>query len=206
MLNKGELLLTLGYPPPCPFAYLPSHRKETSRKTTFPLETRLTLHGRNIGKDIVENLRRKTCIQCGSRNLNRFFAIEQEAQPPEYSHSMIAMCADCGRGQLERTYCDRADTEEIFDQTEWYLLAKDSMDRLREFIQETKTDGTSPRKFSRCPEPLSPKCVCDVHWQLGEAAKRLEPLSDEEIQELHGVVLAKFFCSGDNIPRFERSH
>jgi len=159
------------------------------------------------GKKLIENLRRRSCIHCGSDNLKPFFALEQEVQPPfEYSHTIIAMCCDCRGGQFERTYFDSGDRDQIFDQTEWYLLDKDSMERLREFIQQTKTDGTSRRKFARCPDPLSPTCLCAVHWQLTEAAKQLEPLTDNEIQESRGVVSATFSCTRNNAPRFDKSH
>jgi len=177
------------------------------RRPTKTANLTLASNEPNEGKKLIENLRRRSCVHCGSDDLKTFFALEQEVQPPfEYSHTVIAMCCDCRRGQLERTYFDSGDRDQIFDQTEWYLLDRDSMDQLREFILQSSTDNTLERKFSPCPEPLSPKCLCGVHWQLTEAARRLEPLTDNEMQDLRGVVSATFSCTGDNVPRFERSH
>lgn len=124
----------------------------------------------------------------------------------EYWHTVIAECVDCRGGQLERTYHDSSDWEKAFDQTEWYLLDKASMDKLREFIQHSDTDSTIERKSSPCPEPLSPKCLCGLHWQLTEAAKRIEPLTDDEIHQLRGVVSSTFSCNEENVPRFHRSY
>ncbi|MGH2567505.1 MAG: hypothetical protein ACRDGA_04145, partial [Bacteroidota bacterium] len=132
--------------------------------------------------------------------------IEREVQPPEYSHTVVAVCPDCRRGQLERTYRDSADPEEIFDQTEWYLLDEASMDRFRQFIRQNSMDGSFRARSSSCPAPLSPQCLCGVHWQLTEAARRLEPLSDDEMQRLQGVALASFSCTEDGFRKFARSN
>jgi len=170
-----------------------------------PSGTAVTADESNVGRILVENLRRETCMQCGSQSLKLFFAMEQEVRPPEYSHAVIAMCSDCGKGQLERTYHDSANGEDSFDQTEWYLLDKDSMERLREFIQQRKKDGTSRGKFSPCPEPLSPKCLCGIHWQLTEAARRLEPLTDDEMREFGSGIVSTVSLNNAGIPRFERA-
>jgi len=175
------------------------------RRPTKTANLNLASNEPNKDKKLIENLRRRSCIHCGSDNLKPFFALEQEVQPPfEYSHTMVAMCSDCRRGQLERTYFDSGDGDQIFDQTEWYLLNKDSMDRLREFILQSNTDNTLERKLTPCPEPLSPKCLCGVHWQLTEAAKRLEPLTDEEIHKNAGVALSTFTLNGAGLPTFKR--
>lgn len=150
----------------------------------------------NVRNNLFQNLRRKTCIQCESRDLELFFAIEQEVQPPEYSHAIITVCPDCRGGQLERAYYDEPESDEVFQQTEWFLLDESSMVLLREFIRQSE--------FGPCLEPLSPQCLCTVHWRLAEAAKRLEPLSDDEMQRLGGAVAARFGSDKAGFPRFER--
>ena len=153
----------------------------------------------------MKNLRRPRCIQCGSHNLNPFFAAEQETiAPTEYSHIIIAMCADCKQGQLESTYYDAGDREEVLDQTEWYLLNEGSMARLQGFIEQTGA-GVMAR-FSPCPKPLSPACLCGVHWQLTEALTRLELLIDDEIRKFGSVVGVSFSLNDLGLPRFEMVH
>ncbi len=139
----------------------------------------------HAGEALRENLRGNKCLHCGSDNIRPYFAIEQETKPPfEYWHTIIVRCFDCDRGQLERAYYDSADGEETFDQTEWYLLEEDSMERLADFIKRGATGS--------CPEPLSPGCLCAVHWQLTEASNRLEPPADDELLRSGGKVSAEF--------------
>lgn len=169
-------------------------------------ETTLPSNERNVGKNLLENMRRKECIQCSSQKLKLFFAIEQEERPPEYSHVIIVLCPNCKRGQVERTYCDSTNGEDLFVHTEWYLLDKDSVDRLGEFIRQHSADGVFQKRFTPCPKPLSPQCLCAVHWQLSEAAERLEPLTDKELLEQRGVVSCTFTVNEEGLPKFERSH
>lgn len=117
----------------------------------------------------------------------------------EYWHTIIALCDSCGKGQMERTYNDSSDWEAKFDQTEWYLLEETSVKQLRNFI------GQTVGRSAPCPDPLSPKCLCEVHWQLTEAAKRLEPLSDSEMQKLNGLVMTCFSANTEGFPVFWKS-
>jgi hypothetical protein len=155
----------------------------------------------HIGDELVENLRQKICIHCGSINLKPFLAIEQEMhRPNEYWHAIIAICKDCGKGQLERTYYDCSDTEEIFDQTEWYLLDKISMNRLADLIMY----GIQG-KYAPCPEPKSPKCLCGVHWQLNEALSKLESTGSIEIQRKGGTVQIEFIIRDIGSAEFQKT-
>lgn len=199
-VTKGTAFVTFGLPTPLPL-YLSSQSN-----LKIHLSTTVTSSEENVTSKLSENLRCKRCIQCESESLSAFFAIEQEERPPEYWHAIIAVCLACRRGHLERTYRDSGDREDAFDQTEWYLLDEVSMERVREFVQQSNTDGTFHRKLSPCPEPLSPKCLCAVHWQLIEAVKRLEPLTDEEMRIFGGVVALRFSLEKAGFPRFERSN
>lgn len=114
----------------------------------------------------------------------------------EYWHTIIALCDSCGKGQMERTYNDSSDWEAKFDQTEWYLLEETSVKQLRNFI------GQTVGRSAPCPDPLSPKCLCEVHWQLTEAAKRLEPLSDDEMRKRRGVMMSRFIVNDYDFPEF----
>jgi len=167
----------------------------------FRKRTNLISNESHVGSGLFDNLRRKKCCWCDSERLSPFFAIEQEApSSKEYWHTIIVLCEDCKRGQLERTYSDSSDWETTFDQTEWYLLEGTSVKQLRDFI------GQTTRQFAPCPEPLSPKCLCEVHWQLTEAAKLLEPLSDDEMRQLGGAAVTEFSLDVAGLPVFQRSH
>jgi hypothetical protein len=124
--------------------------------------------------------------------------------PSEYWHTIVVQCLECHRGQLERAYYDSTNGEETLDQTEWFLLDKDSMEQLARYIRQ-HPDEMKHCRFPPCAEPLVPKCLCSVHWQLTEAAKRLEPLSDDEIRQLRGNAPATFSLVKDGSPRFERA-
>jgi len=159
----------------------------------------------HTGWSLMENLRRRECLHCGSEKMTPCFAIEQEMKPPsEYWHTIVVQCIECRSGQLERAYYDSTDGGETLDQTEWFLLDQDSMAQLTRFIHQHPGElirGTLPP----CAEPLSPKCLCNVHWQLTEAAKRLEPLNDDERRQLQSAALATFACAKDGFPTFERA-
>ena len=158
-----------------------------------------------MGKRLVENLRRKRCGWCDSEHLRPLFAIEQETpSPKEYWHSIIVVCDNCDRGQLEQTYQDSSDWEKTFDQTEWFLLDEVSMLRLDDFIEQRVVQ--SQRRVSPCPDPLSPKCLCEVHWRLTEAAKRLESLTDDEMRKTGGLVVAILSLNNAGMPRFEKTY
>ncbi len=161
----------------------------------------------HTGKKLYENLRKKICLHCGSHNITPFFAVEQEVHPPgEYWHTLIVLCTDCRRGQLERTYCDITNGEDNFEQTELYALDEISMTRLREFVENKNDYNTFGKDYSPCPEPLSPKCLCSVHWVLSEASKRLETPGDTELLEQKGSVAATFLFTREGFPMFLRSH
>ena len=152
-------------------------------------------------ENFLDNLRRKKCCWCDSELVRPYFVIEQEVRlSTEYWHTIVVLCDDCKRGQLERTYRDSSDWETTFEQTEWYKLEEGSVKQLRDFIEQ------KAQRFAPCPDPLSAKCLCDVHWQLTEAAQRLEPLSDDEIRRLHSVAPGTFSFAKDSFPKFERSN
>lgn len=154
----------------------------------------------HAGTELLDNLRRKQCCWCDSERLRPFFAIEQESpSSTEYWHTIIALCDDCKRGQMERTYNDSSDWERKFDQTEWYMLDETSVKQLCDFI------GQTAQRFAPCTEPLSPKCLCEVHWHLTEAAKRLESMDDEEIQKRGGLIVSSFSINTEGLPAFCKS-
>ena len=151
-------------------------------------------------ENFLDSLRRKKCCWCDSELVRPYFVIEQEVRlSTEYWHTIVVLCDDCKRGQLERTYRDSSDWETTFEQTEWYMLEEASVKRLRDFIEQ------KAQRFAPCPDPLSPKCLCDVHWQLTEAAGRLEPLNDDEIKKFGAAVVSVFSSSAVGLPEFERS-
>ena len=155
-------------------------------------------------KGLFDSLRRKKCSWCNSEHLRPVFVIEQETRPlKEYWHTIIARCGDCKRGQLERAYSDSSDWETTFDQTEWYLLEETSMKQLCDFIEQNATPVVL--RLAPCPQPLSPKCLCEVHWQLTEAAKRLEPLTDDEMRKCGGFIETTFCLTPAGLPEFETS-
>jgi len=158
----------------------------------------------HAGEYLLENLRQQTCLSCGSRSLGPLFAIDQVVRSlNEYEHSIIAVCGDCGHGHLERTYYDSTDGDDILDQTEWYRFDKDSMKTISDFI--TQTGYLAQTKVDACPQPLSPSCVCAVHWHLAEASRKLEPMTNSELYELGGITSAVFALDKESNPRIERS-
>lgn len=145
-------------------------------------------------------------MQCGSENISPFFAIEQEARSPdEYWHTIIALCSSCKKGQLERTYYDASDVEDIISETELFILDESSMARLREYVEQRNFERTTGKSRSGCPAPLSPHCTCGVHCMLSEASKRIDPLTDTELQELNGRVSIVFLFTREGYPMFMRS-
>ena len=157
----------------------------------------------HAGEYLLENLRQQTCLSCGSRSLGPFFAIDQVVRSlNEYEHSIIAVCGDCGHGHLERTYYDSTDGDDILDQTEWYLLDKDSMKRIADFIVQKGCWTIGQRHVTPCPEPLSPNCFCAVHWQLLEASKKFEPLTDAELVQNKGTASAEFMVAIEGAAMF----
>lgn len=161
---------------------------------------------RNIGEKLYENLRQKKCIHCGSGNIRPFFAIEQGVrQPYEYWHTIFVVCTDCKKGQLERTYYDAKDWDDILNQTEWFIYDENSMRNLEEFVENKNVQKPFDNGFYACPEPLSPKCHCSVHWILIESVKKLESLTDTEMKEAKGVGCIKILFSKEKVPMFVRT-
>jgi hypothetical protein len=165
----------------------------------------LASNERGSGQQLYENLRCKKCIRCDSGNISLYFAIEQGVRRPyEYWHTIIVACTDCKQGQLERTYYDATDWDDILNQTEWYVFDETSMRNLHEFIHNKAPDLAAGNRYLSCPEPLSPGCNCGVHWLLNEAAKKLDSLTEIEMRELNGIVPVKISFSREGITVFGR--
>ena len=154
---------------------------------------------------LYENLKLKKCIHCGSGNVSPYFAIEQGGRKPhEYWHTIIVICAECRHGQLERTYYDATDWDDILNQTEWFIFDENSMNILNEIVQNKTSESALKNKSHSCPEPLSPRCNCIIHWLLHETTKKVDSLTESEMDEFKGVAPLRISLSREGIPVFTR--
>lgn len=205
MLRQGALLLQHALTTPFLFLLTCEPIQRFSARQILTTSMDAARNEPHSGDRIMENLRRRTCVRCGSERIAPYFAIEQIVRPPfRYEHAIVSMCPDCRGGQLERTYRDSADPAEILDQSEWYSFDESSMDAFAVFIRHKIVQTAPGRRLSPCPEPLSPTCLCDVHWQLAEAAGRLEPLSDEEMGRRGEAVDLTFAMNASGLPEFKK--
>jgi hypothetical protein len=112
----------------------------------------------------------KACLACGAADLHAVARLRREGVPHgrwchrfQFERAMIAACARCGHGQLERfshdcfqSY-DAEGAHESWDLYWWYLLAPDALAQVREVMRP-------------CGRPLVPRCACAAHALLREAS------------------------------------
>lgn len=108
-----------------------------------------------------------TCLACGQAPVETVALVDQHGIPPAedghniiYGHTRIGLCPRCGSLQVERLDHDCFDFESVWDQFEWYLLDREALPAIRQFL-------------SRCPNPLDPACDCATHQQLQTECSRL---------------------------------
>jgi hypothetical protein len=78
------------------------------------------------------------------------------------------------------------------------------MEWLREFIGPGSDAYILGKSVYECPEPLSPKCLCGVHWMLTGASGKLE-MSDAELSEFNAIMPVMFILTQEGMPTFLRT-
>ena len=140
---------------------------------------------------------KRNCVLCKSENLSLAFFISNKGIPPglpgheiSYSHVIVNFCNDCGSGILEKLIHDCFDFDDVWDQYEWYVLDKNDT----ELLNNTLND---------CPDPLSPKCYCDIHRSLRSSVFYLPVDSWNWSLEGEHHVRKVSLNIMDGLPRFE---
>ena len=112
-------------------------------------------------------LGRNKCPGCGSNKLRVVAVIDKEGFHPGHSkhnigyhHVMLVRCEKCSHGLIERLDHDCFDWESVFDQYEWYILNEADLRRLLEGLIS-------------CPNPMAPKCECQIHESLRHSIETL---------------------------------
>jgi hypothetical protein len=114
-----------------------------------------------------KDLNLQSCPSCKSAALRPALLLYRDGIPPGkeghnivYNHCVIVLCESCIAGFVEVRKHDCFDSEEVWDQDEWYVFDKDSGIILKEAV-------------SGCPNPLSETCHCAVHESLRQVSLRV---------------------------------
>ena len=110
---------------------------------------------------------RTACLVCGRQPLQLLLDLSAEGTPHGeaghnfmYSRATVAVCGQCGHGQLEKYDHDCFSYDEDWNMYWWYALSPAEVARLRAAL-------------NNCPEPLNPECRCAVHQDLRESGEHL---------------------------------
>jgi hypothetical protein len=115
------------------------------------------------------SLARATCVICGSRQLQPLLNLSVEDVPHgapghvfTFGYNIVAVCAACGHGQLEKYShdCFHYPGDEDWDMYWWYALRPGDVARVRD-------------RSARCPDRLNAECACALHRSLRESSQRL---------------------------------
>lgn len=112
---------------------------------------------------------RSHCLICGDQALQPLLNLSESGIPHgaaghvlTYDYSAVAVCSQCGSGQLEKYShdCFHYPGDEDWDMYWWFVLTPADILRLRTFL-------------GRCPNRLDAQCDCALHTALRVSSARL---------------------------------